>query len=412
MDDWLESNKSYIYCLKSPLRFKTTIAQAEKRSIVVALDQQLQSSSALEAKTSVAKALKELSHKQLSGQLTIRSFNSYSSGWRIYIGRGQIHYATSLIAQKERISYLLSRFFPDLNHHCPDPLNNEYEYLYSFFRSGQLTFQQLRDLVYTLSQEALMHCLASPPAKLEFEPRIGLDPLLVSASPKDMAYAIRPQILQWIKLRESIRSPLWRVGTENLNQFYETLTRDPSLSNLKPLAMPLTGFPNLYELARDFRMDVLTLAQKLQPYAKNRQLQVKPYEQTQIHSDAPTVACIDDSDSVQRNVKRVLETAGYQVVSLTEPARALTTLVRKKPVLILMDITMPEMNGYDLSRMLRQSASLKEVPIVMLTGRDGVVDRLRARMVGANDYITKPFNPHQLIQLVQQLTRQPQAVLK
>jgi twitching motility two-component system response regulator PilG len=176
--------------------------------------------------------------------------------------------------------------------------------------------------------------------------------------------------------------------------------------------MPLTGFPNLYELARDFRMDVLTLAQKLQPYAKNRQLQVKPYEQTQIHSDAPTVACIDDSDSVQRNVKRVLETAGYQVVSLTEPARALTTLVRKKPVLILMDITMPEMNGYDLSRMLRQSASLKEVPIVMLTGRDGVVDRLRARMVGANDYITKPFNPHQLIQLVQQLTRQPQAVLK
>jgi twitching motility two-component system response regulator PilG len=82
----------------------------------------------------------------------------------------------------------------------------------------------------------------------------------------------------------------------------------------------------------------------------------------------------------------------------------LSALARKKPALILMDITMP-VSGYELSRLLRQSESLAEVPIIMLTGRDGVVDRVRARMVGASEYITKPFNPDQLIQKVQQYSR-------
>ena len=365
----------------------------------------------LEAKTSVVKALKEIAKKQLSGQLTIRHFNSPTMGWRLYVGRGKIHYATSLIANQERINYLLSNWFPHLNGNGSESFHQEYDYLSSFWRSGQLSLQELRQLIYQLTQEALIHCLAFPPAKLEFEATVGLDPILLSASVKEIAYPIRSQALEWIKLREGLPSPLWRVGVENLNQFYNAIAQQSALSHLKSLAQPLTGFPNLYELAGEFQVDVFTLAQQLQPYAEQQQVQVKPYEQPHApKGDTPVVACIDDSHAVQKNVKLTLETAGYEVISLTDPGRALTTLARKKPVLILMDITMPDMNGYDLSRMLRKSASLAEVPIVMLTGRDGVVDRLRARMVGANDYITKPFNPHQLIQLVQPLTRQPQAI--
>ncbi|PNW48160.1 UNVERIFIED_CONTAM: hypothetical protein BEN50_11470 [Euhalothece sp. KZN 001] len=233
----------------------------------------------------------------------------------------------------------------------------------------------------------------------------------MSAPLKEIAFPIRPKILEWMKLREGIQSPLLRIGIKNLNQFYEAIARHSALYNLKPLAKPLTAFPNMYELAKEFNTDILTLSQQLQPYVLQQDIQIKPYQETPtLKGEAPVVACIDDSHTVQRNVKLTLETAGYEVISLTEPARALSILARKKPTLILMDITMPEMNGYDLSRLLRKSASLAEVPIVMLTGKDGVVDRLRARMVGANDYITKPFNPHQLIELVQQLTRQPQLV--
>jgi twitching motility two-component system response regulator PilG len=74
-----------------------------------------------------------------------------------------------------------------------------------------------------------------------------------------------------------------------------------------------------------------------------------------------------------------------------------------------MDINMPDIDGYELCRMLRQSRQLKDVPIVMLTGRDGLIDRLRAQLVGANSYLTKPFAPEQLMQAVQKARHSPTA---
>lgn len=373
---------------------------------------QTQSSPRLEAKTSVVQAFKEISQKELSGQLIIRSFNDPDSGWRIYVGRGKVHYATSLVANQQRIDYLLSKKFPHL---ASTRINSsqEYESLYGLWRSGQLSFKKLRELIYTFSQEALIHCLAFPPAKLEFQPNMGLDPIIVSASAKEMAYPIRPQVLEWKKLGNTISSPLLRVGIDNLNQFYNAIAQQSSFSYLPSLVEPLSQFPNLYQLAKDVNVDILSLAKQLHPYAKQQYLTVKPYKEPEKpKGEAQVVACIDDSHTVQRNVKSILETAGYQVISITDPGRALTTLARRKPALILMDITMPEMNGYDLARILRKSGSLTEIPIVMLTGRDGVVDRLRARMVGAKNYLTKPFNPHQLIQLVQQSSCQPETVLQ
>jgi twitching motility two-component system response regulator PilG len=68
-----------------------------------------------------------------------------------------------------------------------------------------------------------------------------------------------------------------------------------------------------------------------------------------------------------------------------------------------MDITMPEIDGYELCNMLRQSRQMKSVPIVMFTGRDGIIDRMRAQLVGANDYITKPVNVNTLLTKVQKL---------
>ena len=65
-----------------------------------------------------------------------------------------------------------------------------------------------------------------------------------------------------------------------------------------------------------------------------------------------------------------------------------------------MDICMPDIDGYELSRQLRQSPLLRDIPIVMLTGRDGLIDRFRARMVGANEYITKPFHAKQLLTVI------------
>lgn len=117
----------------------------------------------------------------------------------------------------------------------------------------------------------------------------------------------------------------------------------------------------------------------------------------------PIVACIDDSKTVQRQVQMTLEPAGYQVFSITDPTTSLTELVRKKPVLILLDINMPGIDGRELCVKLRRSRILKDIPIVMLTGANKEIDRTLAKFVGANDYITKPFDPNELIRVVKKL---------
>jgi twitching motility two-component system response regulator PilG len=78
----------------------------------------------------------------------------------------------------------------------------------------------------------------------------------------------------------------------------------------------------------------------------------------------------------------------------------MTKLIRTHPILILLDISMPDINGYELCQLLRKSPNFKTVPILMLSSRDGVFDKLKARMVGANDYMTKPFTPSELVNLV------------
>jgi twitching motility two-component system response regulator PilG len=114
-----------------------------------------------------------------------------------------------------------------------------------------------------------------------------------------------------------------------------------------------------------------------------------------------TIACIDDSKTVQKHVKGVLEVSGYDVLGITEPTQALTALVRQRPAVILMDVNMPDIDGYELCSMLRQSRQLRDIPIVMLTGRDGILDRLRAKTLGVEYYLTKPFNPDRLVESIQ-----------
>ena len=117
------------------------------------------------------------------------------------------------------------------------------------------------------------------------------------------------------------------------------------------------------------------------------------------------VACVDDSKSVQLQVKKTLEMVGYRVLNITEPTAALTVLAHYQPVLILMDINMPELNGFELCKILQRSRKLKNIPIVMLTSEEGIMNRLRAKWLGVLHYLKKPFEPQQLIEVVNHLVK-------
>ncbi len=113
-----------------------------------------------------------------------------------------------------------------------------------------------------------------------------------------------------------------------------------------------------------------------------------------------TILVVDDSPTIRKLVTMTLEKYGHHVLSATNGLDALNKLKEMVPDLILSDINMPHMDGYQLCKMIRGNSVTRNVPIIMLSGKDGIFDKLRGRMTGATAYITKPFEIDSLLQLI------------
>lgn len=121
---------------------------------------------------------------------------------------------------------------------------------------------------------------------------------------------------------------------------------------------------------------------------------------TKLSKDHYTVVCIDDSQTVLNSIQNFLDDSIFSVVMISDPVKALMQIVRSKPDLVLLDVTMPNLDGYELCSLLRRHPSFKNVPVVMVTGNTGLIDRAKAKLVGASSYLTKPFNQSDLLKVV------------
>ena len=132
---------------------------------------------------------------------------------------------------------------------------------------------------------------------------------------------------------------------------------------------------------------------------ENRSNRYSNFEQEE-NTKAYTIVCIDDSKAVVNAIKMYLDDNIFSVVGINDPLKALMQVIRLKPDMILLDITMPTLDGYELCSLLRKNSSLKETPIIMVTGKKGIINRVKAKMVKASDYITKPFQKKDLLKVM------------
>ncbi len=114
----------------------------------------------------------------------------------------------------------------------------------------------------------------------------------------------------------------------------------------------------------------------------------------------PLIACIDDSIYVYKSLERILTERGYRSYGIQDPLKIVTTLIKNKPDLIFLDLLMPITNGYEVCKQLRKTPSLKNIPIVILTGKEGSIDRLHAKFVGANGFISKPVRSESILKML------------
>jgi twitching motility two-component system response regulator PilG len=117
------------------------------------------------------------------------------------------------------------------------------------------------------------------------------------------------------------------------------------------------------------------------------------------------VLVIDDSNTIRRSAEVFLSQAGYEVILAEDGFAALTKITEHQPDIIFVDIMMPRLNGYQACALIKRSAKFRSTPVIMLSSKDGVFDRARGRLVGSDEYLTKPFTRDDLLRAVRDHTR-------
>jgi len=247
------------------------------------------------------------------------------------------------------------------------------------------------------------------------EPLVSIQPRLQLAT---LMADFQSRLESWQKLLDKISSPYQRP------YFFNNRTVDSEANPLiAKLSKLMRGF-SIHQLAKIIKQDEIKLAQILYPHIKSGEIFLrepksfwaqlpklpqlpKKEEKTNVSSRPSThqktikIACVDDSPTILREMQRLLGEEPYEITKIENPVEAAAILFRVKPDLILMDISMPEINGYKLCSLLRNSKALAGVPIIMVTSRTGVIDKVRAKASGATDYLTKPFTKNSLLAVIE-----------
>jgi twitching motility two-component system response regulator PilG len=117
------------------------------------------------------------------------------------------------------------------------------------------------------------------------------------------------------------------------------------------------------------------------------------------------VMIIDDSNTIRRSAEIFLGQAGCTVITAEDGFDALSKIADHQPDLIFCDILMPRLDGYQACSLIKKSPQFRDIPVVMLSSKDGVFDRARGRLVGSQDYLTKPFTKDTLLKSVAEHAR-------
>ncbi len=344
--------------------------------------------------------------------------------WYFSLYKGQVLYATDNKYFLRRWQRNLVSFLPQINfdpsyvhqlsfdHNRVEPSQTfwEYELLHSWVEQQQITFEQAQELIYSTVTEILFDITQGMEVICRVETDDSLSPLLAPISLASVIPEVKKQWQQWQDSMIADRSPNLapvilqpnQLQKRTATQFYR------AWSNL------LNGELTLRDLAVTKKIPVLNIIQILLPYIQSGIIglvEVGDAENAD-NSDTvlmldedqqkPLIACIDDSKSTTSMIEQIFAIAGYRFMAINNPLEAISSLKEQQPDIILLDLYMPEMDGYQLCSQLRQDPNFAKTPIIFLTSSDRVIDRIKSKMVGSSHFIQKTVDADQLIYTINQ----------
>lgn len=335
--------------------------------------------------------------------------------WFVFFVNGQIVYATN-----NRTSNL-QRLWDYLRHYHlekkleelqpPEAIASmnipEYAYLWLLLEQHIINAEQGRHILHSMICETLFDLLSLHQGSFTFRLSTPLSPQLTSYPITSILHKTTKQVQKWKQLLPLIRSP-----HQCPLIIYDTkLSSELPTNAYNKLIQWSQGKTSLRQLSRYLDRDLVTLAKALHPYVKKGWIQMldperentdlPPVWEKQSTPQSPKILCIDDDLSIGKTVEFMLEPYGYTVDLVQKPLQTFETAFQTTPDLILCDIAMPDLDGNQVCRMLRASNRFRLTPIIMLTGKGDFIDRIKANMVGATDYLTKPFGEQELLTLIE-----------
>lgn len=361
---------------------------------------------------------------QRTGYLEVEAFGGDRSGWRdktriqeqfwiVFFLNGQIAYAANSDNSLSRLRDYVRRYKVDAvldNVSVPDLATTnapEYGYLWNLLETHVLTPAQGRSILQSMVRETLFDLLGLRNGSFIFEIGPALEPQLTTLEIGPLVAQIMKQVQEWKQFHPHIQSPDQCPVIADSAQLRQKLPEN----TYRILDRWADGKTSIRQMARYLNREILPVARAIYPYIQqgwvqllypvtatapvSRELTASPTTST------PRVVFIDDGIATCKAVEYTLKQHGYQVAAISNPLKALSLVFQIQPDLILCDIAMPDLDGFEICAMLRRSSVFRQTPIVMLTGKDGFIDRVKARMVGATDYLTKPFGDSELLMLVE-----------
>ena len=357
-----------------------------------------------------------LQQAQMSGKLTF-SDPKQENEWHLYLYLGNIVYGTggvhpvrrwqrNLASNIPQIPFELSTLQEELTERRANLSDNvwEYERISYWVEQQLITPQQGQNALFFALEEILFDLTQARQVICRLDRNNVLLPQIESIEPKELIDRTNSIWLDWEKARVADRSPNM-APTILLPQ---ELQQKTSASTYKSLCKLLDG-RTLRDLAVQLETSPLQVVHSFLPYIQSGIFGLARVDDLLEEIDTynamgdskrPLIACVDDSLMISQMMEQIVAMAGYRFIAINSSAKAIPILLARRPDLIFLDIVMPKISGYDLCAKLRKYPEFAETPIIFLTSSTGIVDRIRAKMVGSTDFIKKTIDADELLQKI------------
>ena len=375
---------------------------------------------------------------------------SHEISYYLYFNQGQLVYGTNSVDPFERLErhlYRLSYSITTLKKEVrtqvrlkfePDSQNTsnnncDYKAICWLIKQKYLTTQEASQLVIRLTQEVIeTYILLSKIEKKVLIRNIKI-PIIYSINIQNIVQKCQKRLKEWQSFEPNIYSSYQRPYFLNNSEKKNLL----SVQQQKKLSNILRGF-NFRQIAVLLNQDELIFAKKIYPLivegivvlkepqkpfntlpsffnnsgqakikstanfqkVNNNNIDISDISNNALTNQNYKIICVDDSPTILEEIKRFLDNDKLSLFSFDDSVKALRQIIRIKPDLILLDVGMPNLDGYRLCSLIRNNSCFKNTPIIMVTANKDLINRAKAKMSGATDYMTKPFNQSDLTKMV------------